>query len=792
MVLTNTNPITIGSGNFSFSTSAGTAVNNLTLPGAVGLGTTRTITLNGTGTLAFSGVLTNTYTAGRTLTVNNGSGTSSATLLSFGGYNLASTVACVDAFNGTGNVGITGTVADGFGSSGLTYSGSGTLTLSGANSYSGLTTVSSGTLVLSGSNSSAGATTLSGGTLQLASSTANNGGLASGALTLSGGTLQATSVAPLAVTNTVSLTTATTVSGAKNLALNGDLTETGSTILTSSITGGNTLTLGTVNIDTTGIVTGKTLTIAGTGNTTCNGVIQDYSGGVGTSHGALTIGNTAGTVTLAAANTYGGTTTVNGVGGTLKLSNQNALQNSTLTMSGGGSVVFDSSVGEAFNFGGLAASTAGPGYDIALQDNAVSPAAIALTVGGNNASTTYAGVLSGSGSLTKTGTGTLTLSGPSTYSGNTYLNSGGILKYAGTGVSSGGTITSSPFGTGTLVLNGGTLAGDATDRNVPNPVTIAADTVFGIANNVSVLHLQGAATLTGSHTLSCASLVTNASNLDFAGGIGESVSGCGLTLSMQTSGPPTVTFSGNNTYTGGTALLTGILALNNNTGAGYAIPAGPFDIGQGGVSTITTNYSNQFSPSAVLNFHDDTAASLTLQLANQGTYAGTTQTIGGLNSDGASTGSPRIWLTTATSGSFNSDATLVIQPASGQSYSWSGYLRDNYNQNTGAGTGKLNLKIDGPGTQIITNFTASSIGYTGTTEITAGSHLVFANTPNAMTIASSTITDNGSLTISQNGSTIYSAHHHGQFRAERFRQHHEERKHPHGRLLSDGLHRQQP
>ena len=42
-----------------------------------------------------------------------------------------------------------------------------------------------------------------------------------------------------------------------------------------------------------------------------------------------------------------------------------------------------------------------------------------LTTGGNNTSTTYSGVMSGTGGLTKAGTGTFTLSGANTYTGAT-------------------------------------------------------------------------------------------------------------------------------------------------------------------------------------------------------------------------------------------------------------------------------------------------------------------------------------------------------------------------------------
>src|SRR5437667_2975263 len=73
-----------------------------------------------------------------------------------------------------------------------------------------------------------------------------------------------------------------------------------------------------------------------------------------------------------------------------------------------------------------------------------------LTIGSNNQSTTFSGVIQDSGSLSKTGTGTLTLTGANTYTGTTTVSAGvlGISNTLGSGA-----------GTGSVNVQAGTLGG---------------------------------------------------------------------------------------------------------------------------------------------------------------------------------------------------------------------------------------------------------------------------------------------------------------------------------------------
>ncbi len=82
-----------------------------------------------------------------------------------------------------------------------------------------------------------------------------------------------------------------------------------------------------------------------------------------------------------------------------------------------------------------------------------------LTIGLNNASTTYDGIISGSGGILKTGAGTLTLGGANTYSGGTTINQGTLQ---GTTLSLQGIIDSNVlvvFNQATAGTFGGTLVG---------------------------------------------------------------------------------------------------------------------------------------------------------------------------------------------------------------------------------------------------------------------------------------------------------------------------------------------
>ena len=174
----------------------------------------------------------------------------------------------------------------------------------------------------------------------------------------------------------------------------------------------------------------------------------------------LSIYDGTGVLQLSNANAFTGATTV--TFGSLTLSHSLALQNSTLTSGG---VVFDSMVAtHAFTFGGLSGSG-----NITLSDNALVPNPVALSIGNNNSSNTYSGILSAAGSLRIVGSGVATLAAANTYSGGTTVASGTLRV-----VNVGGSAT----GSGPVVVGDGahpaTLAGSlaANQGAITGPVTV--------------------------------------------------------------------------------------------------------------------------------------------------------------------------------------------------------------------------------------------------------------------------------------------------------------------------------
>jgi autotransporter-associated beta strand protein len=274
-------------------------------------------------------------------------------------------------------------------------------------------------------------------------------------------------------TLTANKTVNSMVAGGNVVMAGNTLTVTSGAIIcdTNLTIGSDTATPGTLNFDTAE----AQLTSRNARTLTINSAI--------TGSGGLTYvgfrSNTNPALILAGANTYTGQTTFYGYGGTtnVMLTNSLALQNTTLNhMAYGYNMTFGNggtSGQTAYTFGGLEGSA-----NLNLNNNNTTVGAVALTVGGDNDSTTYSGILSSTvagGSVTKVGTGALALTGVSTYTGGTTINGGKLLVNgslaSALAVNTGGTLG----GSGTVGAVNASGGGTVSPGNSPGILTVAGD-----------------------------------------------------------------------------------------------------------------------------------------------------------------------------------------------------------------------------------------------------------------------------------------------------------------------------
>ncbi len=392
--------------------------------------------------------------------------------------------------------------------------GTGTLTLTGANTFTG------GVLV-SGDRDNGG---------KVAVSSDVNLGSPSGEVNLEGGWLEATAsftlTHPIYLYDTAStvqvdagatLTVANPITGDEypyydtydvllkvgtgTLVLAGDNTYGGHT----SILGGTLALAGSGSLAaSSGLTDYTTFDISGT---TDGAIIQSLLG-----DGAITLG--AETLTLNNNSNFGGV--ISGSGG-LTVSGGTTTLSGTNTYTGLTTINTGAALQVGNRFSGLAGSIVSD-----VVDNG------SLTFD-RYADVTYAGTISGTGSVTQAGTGVLTLTGTNTYSGGTTINSGSTLALAGAG----------SVGASNGVRVDGTF-------DISGMATPGIPAIHGLSGAGSVV--------LGGQTLQ----LLNASG-DFSGVI----SGSGGLILSGTSGG-TETLSGTNTYSGETTILNGTLALVGN------------------------------------------------------------------------------------------------------------------------------------------------------------------------------------------------------------------------------------
>jgi len=592
-------------GNFTRIGGATLTVNNTaltTIGGAVYLSDAsapgRTLTIQGTGNVTISGAISNfnggggnpgnlTYSGTGTLALSGTSNFTGTTSLTSGALNLSGNLGSIVSVTGGNFTQTSGSIISGTGTFTLN-SATSTATLAGANTYSGNTTVTSGNLVLA--SNTTGVVT--------------NGPVGTGTLSLGGGFLNASG--DRSISNFFVITANSVINAGGNITFTGKYAQnatTGTTLTVNNISNFN----GGIDIMPLFIApAGRTMTLAGSGTLNINSTISNGN----STAGALTWqGN--GTLNLGAANTYTGATILNF--GTINMTTANStLGNGTTAVTLGTATL---------NLGGFSKTT-----------GAFTVTGASTVQGGNLTATSYSlqnatGTLTISANLAgaaatfnHTNGGTVLLSGNNTWGGTTTITGGTVMLGASNSLPTGTTLAVSATGpNATLDLNG--------NRSV---------TVGTVTNNGNIINSgSGTPTFTMGNGTSGSGNFTGGMNVVWNQGTSSSYTGNftqigSLTLNQLSGGTfllvSNVFNSGNvSVVSGGTATTT----ITNLGNAGSFTHTG----GNTGLVSITGNVT-----SSVTDVIQNSATSnLTISAATVAYTGATTVSAGSLRISGGTT-----------------------------------------------------------------------------------------------------------------------------------------------------------
>ncbi|HEV7879915.1 autotransporter-associated beta strand repeat-containing protein [Bradyrhizobium sp.] len=539
--------------------------------------------------------------------------------------------------------------------------GTGTLTLSGVNTYTGSTVVNGGTLLIAGAGT-LGATTAQlqvlagtldlGGTTQVTGELSTfggsivNGALNSTAYTLAGGFISANLTGGAVTQDGL----ATTLSAAN--------TYTGGTVINSGTleaahaSGGtiDALSSGTITVNSAGALRSSVNGTLGNDITFNNGSLSAAAGTTLTLTGGIFLNSDLDSVTTFGNSTDTGTVLVDPTG-------ISASSSASIVVGGGTLRAGSFQLGSALGTIQSTAVNAGATLDLndfsaAIHNLGGAGSVVTGTFGNTNlslvvdpaTSSEFSGVISGAGTVSVTGGGTMILSGDNTYGNGTPIMASTTLQIGNGGAT--GSIVGDALNGGTLVFNRSntiTFAGVISDFSGDGPASAGSL----VQNGTGTTILTANNTYTGGTTINAGTLQlgnggttssipgnvlnngTFAINHSDAFAFGGVISGTGA---FQQLGAGTTTLTAVQTYQGSTTISAGVLALTGS--AGIAASSGvvanaKFDISGLSAGTSITTLSGGSAGTVALGNN-------TLTLTNAaGAFAGVISGGGGLVKQGS-------------------------------------------------------------------------------------------------------------------------------------------------------------